>query len=451
MSTLGEALPGDVQDFTSGSLRRAITLLAIPMMLEMVMESLLGVVDALFVAPLGSASVAAVGITESLLTILFALAMGLATATTATVSRRVGEGNRAAAASTAVQAMVLGIAVAVPIGVAGALLAPSLLGWMGGNAEVVATGKGYAAVMLGGNVFVFLLFLVNAAFRGAGDARAAMRALWIAHGINMLLDPLFIGWWGVTGAAIATTLARAIGVGYQLRMLSRGRGRLIIGRADTSLDPKLMLRLLRLSAGAVLAILIATASWVALMRILSAFGSEVMAGYTIGLRIVFFAILPAWGVSNAAATLVGQNLGAGKPHRAERAAWSIGFYNMLFLGAVAVALIAFAEPIMRLFTSDAAVVRSGVTFLRIASYGYPLYAWGMVMSQALSGAGDNTTPSAINLVCYWLWEIPLAWFLASVCGMGASGVFMAITIAECTSALGFALAFHHGAWMRRRV
>jgi putative MATE family efflux protein len=449
MSAIGEALRGGERDLTEGSLPRAITVLAIPMMLEMAMESLLGVVDAFFVAPLGSAAVAAVGITESLGTIVFALAMGLATATTAMIARRIGERDRDAAARTAVQAIAAGIGLALPIAVLGALLAPSLLRVMGATSDVVATGKHFTAVMLGGNVFVFVLFLINAIFRGAGDATTAMRALWLAHGVNIVLDPILIGVLGVTGAAVATTIARAAGIAYQLHALSRGRIR--VRRQHLSLDPRLMLRLLRLSAGAVAAILIATASWVGLTRILSAFGPQVLAGYTIGLRIVFFAILPAWGLSNAVATLVGQNLGAARPARAERAAWTAGLGNMIFLGAVGIVLATFAEPLLRFFTSEPEVVRTGVRFLRIASVGYPLYAWGMVMGQALSGAGDNTTPSAINLLAYWIWEIPLAWFLSRVCGLGAEGVFWAITIAECTCALGFVLAFRRGAWKRRTV
>jgi putative MATE family efflux protein len=457
LADLREAVAGSQQDFTQGSLGRAITLLAIPMVLEMGMESVFGLVDVFFVSSLGPDAVAAVGVTEALLTIVFGIALGISMATTAMVARRIGEKDGEGAASAAVQAIALGLLVSLVTGVPGALAARRLLVLMGAPASVADTGWGYTAWMLGGNVTIVMLFLVNAIFRGAGDAAGAMRALWLANLVNIVLDPCLIFGlgpfpeWGVTGDAVATNIGRATGVVYQLWRLGAGGGRLVVARRHLRLDPAVMLRLLRLSLGGIGQFLVATASWLGLVRILTPFGSEALAGYTIALRIIVVAILPSWGLGNAAATLVGQNLGAGRPDRAERSVWLTGLCNMAFLAGVALVFVAFAEPLIRLFTEDPEVVAVGAGCLRLISYGYVFYAWGMVVVQALNGAGDTATPTYINLCCYWLFQIPLAWGLARTAGLGPRGVFLAITIAESLIALVGVLYFRRGRWKTRVV
>lgn len=454
---LREAVRGTQQDFTEGSIGRAIFLLAVPMVLEMSLESLFAVCDVFFVARLSADAVATIGLTESVLTLIYAVAMGLSMATTALVARRIGEKDPAAAAVTAVQAIALGILVSLPIGVLGAVYARELLRAMGGSTELIAIGSGYTAVMLGGNVTIMLLFLINAIFRGAGDAAIAMRSLWLANILNIALDPCFIFGWGpfpemgVAGAAVATNIGRGIGVLYQLSALAKQRGRVRVGRRQLTLDPDVMFRLVRVSVGGIVQFLIATASWLGLVRIIATFGGAALAGYTIALRIIVFAILPSWGMSNAAATLVGQNLGALKPHRAERSVWVTGFCNMVFLGGVAVLFIIFAKPLIELFTGDPKVIPYGAACLRYISYGYIFYAYGMVMVQAFNGAGDTLTPTIINFFCYWLFQIPLAYTLALWAGLGANGVFLAITISESTIAVVGMLAFRRGRWKKLKV
>jgi len=456
-ATVREAIRGSKQDFTEGPIGRAIFLLAVPMVAEMVMESLFAVVDIFWVSRLGADAVATVGITESMLALIYAVAIGLSLGATAMVARRIGEKDPERAASTAVQAIALGIVVAVPIGVAGALSAPRLLELMGASPGVVEKGSGFTAIMLGANVVILLLFLINAVFRGAGDAAIAMRVLWLANALNIALGPCFIFGLGpfpelgVTGAAVGTCIGRGTGVLYQLWTLSRGRGRVVVRRAHIRLDPAVMLRLLRLSGSGILQAAIGTASWIGLVRILSSFGSAALAGYTIGIRVVVFAILPSWGMSNAAATMVGQNLGAGKPGRAERSVWIAGFYNMLFLGCVGLSFVLFARPLIRFFTSDPAVIPYGVDCLRFISYGFLFYAYGMVLTQAFNGAGDTWTPTVINFFCFWLWEIPLAYVLAKKAGMGPRGVFAAIMIAFSTLAVVGAILFRRGKWKEKKI
>jgi putative MATE family efflux protein len=452
-----ESIAGTQQDFTEGSIGRAIVLLAIPMVLEMAMESLFAVVDVFFVARLGADAVATVGLTEALLTLVFAVAWGMSMSTTAMVARRIGEKDSAGAAVAAVQAIGVGVAISVPIGILGIIFAPKLLALMGASPNIIAIGAGYTAWMIGGNLTVQLLFLINAIFRGAGDAAHAMRALWISNICNMILDPCFIFGWGpfpelgVTGAAVATNIGRGLGVLYQLFVLWRGWSRVKIKRRQIRLDPGVMLRLLRVSVGGIFQVLVATASWLALVRLVAIFGSVALAGYTIALRIIIFAILPSWGMGSAAATLVGQNLGAQKPERAERSVWITGLSNMVFLGGVTIIFIVFAEPLVRIFTNDPEVVPFGVDCLRYISYGYVFYAYGMVMVQAFNGAGDTMTPTIINLFCYWLLQIPLAYALALPLGMNAQGVFLAITISESTLAVVGILVFRRGRWKKREI
>ena len=452
-----EALRGSRHDYTSGPLGRAIVLLAIPMVTEMIMESVFAVADAFWVAKLGADALATVGLTESLLTLIYTAAMGLSIGVTAMVARRIGEGNPAAAAEAAVQGMALGLLVAAVIAAVTVPLAPRLLAVMGATPAVQVMGSSYARVMLGGNAVILLLFLINAMFRGAGDAAIAMRVLWLANGINIVLGPCLIFGvgpfprLGVTGAAIATTIGRGTGVLYQLHRLWRGDGRVAIRRAQLKLQPAVMRTMLRLSGTGTVQVFIGMASWIGLVRIVSSFGSEAIAGYQIAIRVIVFALLPSWGLANAAATLVGQGLGAGQPDRAERAVWLAGFYNMLFLGAVGAVFVAFAEPIVSVFTRDPAIAPVAVLCLRTISYGFLFYAYGMVITQSFNGAGDTWTPTWINLGCFWLWEIPLAYLLARHAGLGPRGVALAVTIAFSTVAVVSGVIFRRGRWKVRRV
>jgi putative MATE family efflux protein len=401
--------------------------------------------------------VATVGLTESLLTLIYTAAMGLSIGVTAMVARRIGEKNPEGAADAAVQGIALGLLAAAVIGVIGVALAPRFLAVMGASAAVQAMGANYARVMLGGNVVILLLFLINAIFRGAGDAAIAMRVLWLANSINIVLGPcliLGVGPFprlGVTGAAIATTIGRGTGVLYQLYRLWRGDSRVAIRHAQLKLQPAVMRTMLRLSGTGTLQVFIGMASWIGLVRIVSSFGSDAVAGYTIAIRIIVFALLPSWGLANAAATLVGQGLGAGKPERAERAVWLAGFYNMLFLGSVGTLFVAFAGPIVSVFTRDPAVGPIAELCLRTISYGFLFYAYGMVITQSFNGAGDTWTPTWINLGCFWLWEIPLAYLFARHAGLGPRGVALAVTIAFSTVAVVSAVIFRRGRWKERRV
>lgn len=447
-------------DYTEGSLGRAIMLLSIPMVLEMLMESVFALVDVFFVAHLGADAVAAVGLTEAMLTIIYTLAIGLSIGATAMVARRIGEGDPEGAARAAAQTLALGAILSVVLGVAGAALAPRLLELMGAPPAVVDQGSGFTRVMLGGNMSVVMLFLINAVFRGAGDAAIAMRVLWLANAINILLGPcLILGLGpfpelGVTGAAVATTIGRGTGALYAFSRLVRRGGRLRLARRHLRLEPDVMMRLVRLSSSATFQVFVGMASWVGLLRILSSFGSEVMAGYTIGMRVILFALLPSWGMSNAAATLVGQSLGAGKPERAEAAVWRAGFYNMCFLGVVGLFYFIFADHIVNLFTQAAAgpeVQRYGADCLRIVACGFLFYAYGMVVTQSFNGAGDTWTPTVINLFVFWLWEIPLAYTLAFVFDLGPRGVFLAITISFSALAVVSSALFRRGRWKTRVV
>jgi putative MATE family efflux protein len=456
-ASLVEAIRGSHQDFTTGSLNRAIFLLAVPMVLEMVLESLFAVVDVFWVGRLGANAVATVGLTESMLSLVFSVGMGLSLSTTAMVARRIGEKDPEGAAVAGVQAIALGLIVSVAIGIPCFLFAPNVLRLMGASPEIVATGSGYTRICLGGSFAVLLLFLNNAIFRGAGDAAIAMRLLWVSNIINLVLDPCLIFGWGpfprlgVTGAALATLTGRSIGVIYQFYRLMHGTERLRILRSQLHVRLDVLLRLLRVSLTGILQFAIAHTSWIGLVRIVSIFGAAALAGYTIAIRIVIFVILPSWGLSNAAATLVGQNLGAGHPERAEKAVWRTGFYNVIFLGLVGLIFIFFAEPIIRLFTHDPAVVPLGTACLRIVSYGNVGYAYFMVMMQAFNGAGDTVTPTIVNFFGFWLLEIPLAYWLAIPLHMRSNGAFFSIAIAETAMAAVSAILFKQGRWKKRTI
>jgi putative MATE family efflux protein len=452
---LRRAFRGEEHDYTAGSLNRAIVLLAIPMVIEMAMESVFAVTDVYFVSQLGPAAVATVGLTEAVMTLIYAIAFGLSMSTTALVARRIGEKNVAGAATAATQALALGIGVAALLGLPAALFADDILRLMKASEETVAIGSGYTRVLLGTNAVVLLLFLGNAVFRGAGDAVIAMKTLALANGINIVLDPCLIFGWGpfpelgLSGAAVATSIGRGTGVAYQLWTLRHGRGRVHLRGPAFRIDWKAMLNLLRISLGGIGQLLIATASWVVLMRIMAPFGEKAVAGYTIAIRILMFAILPAWGLANAAATLVGQNLGARQPERAERSVWVTGGYNMAFMVAVTGFFLLFSSHLIVLFEDDPEVVAFGSRALRVISYGYVLYAWGMVMTQAFNGAGDTVTPTWLNAICFWGIQIPSAWLLSR--GLGPEGVYWSIVGAEGILALLLILVFRRGRWKLQRV
>jgi putative MATE family efflux protein len=455
--SIREAIRGSHQDFTAGSLNRAIVLLAIPMVLEMVLESLFAVVDVFWVGRLGADAVATVGLTESLLSLIIAIGFGLGMSTTAMVARRIGEKDPAGASVAGVQAIVLGLGTSLVLGVPCWFYAPRLLQLMGASPHIVAVGTGYARIALGGCGAIVMLFLNNAIFRGAGDAAIAMRLLWLSNIINLILDPCLIFGLGpfpklgVTGAALATFTGRSIGVLYQFYRLLRGTERIRILKAQLRINVEVLVRLVRVSLAGILQFTIADVSWVGLVRIISLFGSDALAAYTIAIRIVIFIILPSWGLSNAAATLVGQNLGAKQPERAEKSVWRTGLYNMIFLGSVGVLFIFFAEPLIRLFTNDAAVVPLAVAALRIISYGNIGYAYGMVMLQAFNGAGDTVTPTIVNFFGFWLLEIPLAYALAVPLNMQANGAYFAIVMAESAIAAAGILLFRRGRWKRQQI
>ena len=455
--TLGEAVRGTQIDFTTAPVGRAVIMLAVPMVLEMAMESIFVVVDIFWVGHLGADAVATVGLTESMLTLIYTAAMGLSIGATALVARRTGEQDPEGASRAAGQSILLGLAVSAVIAVLGATYAPALLRVMGASEEIVRSGSGFTRIMLGGNATVLLLFLLNAVFRGAGDAAIAMRVLMLGNALNIVLGPLFIFGpgpfpeMGVAGAATATNLGRGTAVLYQIVTLARGHGRVRVRLRDLRPDLKTMTSVLRLSGLGTFQILVGTASYIGLVRIISIFGAAALAGYTIGMRVILFALLPAFGLSNAAATMVGQNLGAGRPDRAERAVWTAARYNMIFLGAVGVLFLIAAPLITQVFTDDPSVRPMATACLRIVSVGFVFYACGMVLTQSFNGAGDTWTPTVLNLFIFWLWEIPLAWWLSTQAGLGAQGVFIALTVAYSSLAIVSAVLFRRGAWKTRKV
>jgi putative MATE family efflux protein len=456
-SELREAVRGTGADYTKIPLRRAVFLLAVPMVLELVLESTFAVIDIFFVAKLGASAVATVGLTETILFLLYSVCMGLAMAVTAVVARRIGEGKREEAAVTAVQAIWIALLASLPFAVAGIVFAQDLLRLMGADAWTLTHGYPYMQWALGGNVVIMLLFTINAIFRGAGDASAAMRVLWVANALNIVLDPILIfGFgpvpaFGVEGAAIATTIGRGAGVLMQLWILFRGGQHLRVLRSQLAWNGAILWNIVRTSLGGVGQMIVAMTSWIFLMRILAEIGSQAVAGATIAIRIMMFTMMPAWGMSNAAATLVGQNLGAQQPARAEASVWRIGAYNMAYLLVVAVVFFALPRELMGIFTADPAVIDVGAEWLRILSYSLFVYGWWMVSVQAFNGAGDTTTPTWINVVFFWLIQIPLSWWLATGLGWQQSGVFWGVFVSETSVGLFTLWLFSRGKWKTAQV
>jgi putative MATE family efflux protein len=454
---VGDAIRGTGADYTKIPLRRAVFLLAVPMVLELVLESTFAVVDIWFVAKLGASAVATVGLTETFLFLLYAIGVGLAMAVTAVVARRTGEGHREAAAISGAQAIWIAVLASLPFAVIGIVYARELLQLMGADAWTLTHGVAYLQWMLGTNVILMLLFVCNAIFRGAGDAAVAMRVLWVANGVNIVLDPILIFGlgpipaMGVERAAIATVIGRGTGVAMQLWMLLRGSQHIRVARAHFAVRSDAMWHIVRTSLGGIGQMIVAMTAWIFLMRILAAVGSEAVAAATIAIRLMMFSLMPAWGMSNAAATLVGQNLGAGEPGRAEAAVWRIGWYNMVFTIAVSVVFYLFPRELMGLFTSERAVVDLGAEWLRILSYSFFVYGWWMVSVQAFNGAGDTVTPTKINLVFFWLIQIPLAWLLALQLDLQATGVFWAVFVSETSVGVFTLWLFTRGSWKAARV
>lgn len=455
LRSLKAALAGEEQEYTSGSINRAIFMLSVPMVLEMVMESLFAVVDVFFVEKLGVDAVATVGLTESVITIVYSVAMGLSMAATALVARRTGEKNADEAAHTAMQALYIGILLSSVISIAGIIFAKDVLRLMGASEALVSTNYRYTQIMFGSNIVIMLLFLINGIFRGAGDASIAMRSLWLANIINIILCPTLIYGigpipaMGLTGAALATTIGRGSGVLYQLAVLAKGKGVIKIKARHTAIDMPIIVNLLKVASGGAAQFLINSASWIFLVRIISRFGSDALAGYTIAIRVIIFTLLPAFGMSNAAATLVGQNLGAKQPDRAERSVWRTAMFNMIFLGVISVVFFTAAEPIIGIFhKGNDMVTYYGVQCLRYVCLGYIFYGYGMIMIQSFNGAGDTKTPTILNVCGFWLFQIPLAYTLAILLDFGPKGVFLAIAIAESAIAIAGIILFKQGKWKK---
>ncbi len=443
---LKESLNSEHQDFTTGSIRKAIFMLAVPMILEMCMESVFAVVDIFFVGKLGPRAAATVGLTESFLTIVYSVAIGLSMAATAMVARRVGEKNPDGAAKAGAQALLLSFIVTLLISITGLFFADNILGLMGGDAELITMGTTYTRIMLTGNVVIMLLFLINGIFRGAGDATIAMRSLWLANICNIILCPILIHRYGLPGAAMATTTGRGIGVCYQVYHLFKGKGVIKIHLRHFVPDTVLLKSIFSIASTGTLQFLIGSASWIAMARLIAGFGSNAIAGYTIAIRLLIFFIMPAWGLSNAAATLVGQNLGAKQPERAEQSVWKTARYNAIFMAIVSLLFITSAEFFVRLLNSDPAVIKTAVSALRIVSLGYIFYGVGMVMINAFNGAGDSKTPTWINLFWFWVFQIPLAYLLAEGFHMGPNGVFTSIVVTEACITVTSVLIFRKGKW-----
>ena len=456
-NTFKASLSSKEHDFTTGSIRKAVFMLAVPMILEMLMESIFALVDIIYVSRVSVNAVATIGLTESVVTLVYAVAIGLSMAATAVVARRVGEKDKIGANQAAVQVIILGIGVSLIVSVLGILYPKEILGLMGAEPDLIAEGYGYTQILLGGNMTIMLLFLINAIFRGAGNASIAMWTLVLSNGLNIILDPIFIFGlgpipaYGVEGAAIATTIGRGTAVIFQLGILFYGWGKIKIAFKDLVIRGSVMLNLVKVSLGGIGQFLIGTSSWVFLMRIMSEFGSEVLAGYTIAIRVMMFTFMPSWGMSNAAATLVGQNLGAGKPDRAEKSVWITGKYNAIFMVVVSLIYLIFAHEILAWFSPEKEVVRYGALCLQVIAAGYVFYAYGMVVIQSFNGAGDTKTPTYINFVCFWLFQLPFAYLLAVTLEIGPLGVFLAIVLAEAMIAIVGIVLFRKGKWKKVKV
>ena len=452
-----EAVFGSRQDFTAISVNRAIVLLAVPMVLEMAMESLFGIVDIFFVAHLGADATATVGITEGMLVLVMAVAFGLSMGATAVVARRVGEHDKNGAAEAAMQSILIGLGCAILIFSIAFPFAPRLLAWMGATPNILRVGSLYTRIMLSGSGIIVLLFLINAVFRGAGDAAVAMRVLWLANLINIVLDPCLIRGLGpfprlgVTGASVSTTIGRSIGVLFQLYMLRKGSAHLEILKRHIRLKLRVMWNIFEVAGVGVLQLLVATASWVVMVRLVQSFGSQATAGYTVAIRIVIFSTLPSWGLGSAAATLVGQNLGAKQPDRAEQSVWRASFFNAVFLAVVSAVFLIWAPELVGIFSSDPQVVRYGASCLRIISLCYVLWAYGEIIVQAFNGAGDTWTPTLINFFVYWVVQLPLAYLLALKFNFGPNGAYYGILAAEVLLALIAIYVFRKGKWKEKVV
>lgn len=454
---LKDAIRGSEADYTEIGIGKAIFLLAVPMILELIMESTFAVVDIYFVGTLGSSAVATVGLTETYLFLLYSIGMGLSLAVTAIVARRIGEKEKEKAGITAVQSIFIAVLTSLPFALAGIFFAKDLLTLMGADQWTLENGYRYTQWMLGGNAVIMLLFIINAIFRGAGDAAIAMRVLWIANGFNLVLDPVLIFGLGpfpelgIEGAAVATNIGRGIGVLTQLFILFRGGKHIKVFRSQLSLHWQIILKIIRTSLGGIGQMIVAMMSWIFIMRIIAEFGSQAVAGATIAIRIMMFTMMPAWGMSNAVATLVGQNLGAKKPERAERSVWITGLWNMFFLIGVSIIYFIYSESLVSIFTDETDVISIGGEWLRIVSYSYFVYAWWMVSVQAFNGAGDTITPTKINLVFFWLIQIPLSYLMSKVLGMDVPGVFWAIFISETSVGLFTLWLFTRGKWKKVEV
>ncbi|MBI9066553.1 MAG: MATE family efflux transporter [Salinivirgaceae bacterium] len=456
-NALKESIAGSDRDFTKIPISKAVFLLAIPMVLEMIMESIFAVVDIFFVSKMGADAVATVGITESLLTLIYAIAFGLAMGTTALVSRRIGEKKNKEASAEGLQAIIVGLIVSLMIAVPGMVFAKDMLKLMGASEVILNEHSSYPIIMFGGNIVIMLLFINNAIFRGAGDAAIAMRVLWLANGLNIILDPLLIFGigpfpeMGIAGAAVATNIGRGVAVFFQLYILFKGSSRISIRHLPIHINWQKIMHLINISAGGIGQMIIATTSWVFMVRVISHFGSEAVAGYTIAIRIVLFFLLPSWGLSNAAATLVGQNLGANRPDRAEKSVWAVAKINMIVLGIISFIFIIIPEPFIGFFTDEVKLIQIGSQCLQIVSYGFIFYGLGMVLVQAFNGSGDTKTPTKVNFIAFWLIEIPLAYFLALKVGLDENGVFYAIIIAESIMTLLGLYFFKKGKWKSQKV
>lgn len=452
-----EIMLGAEIDFTKGNIGRAIFLLAVPMIAEMIMESIFVIVDIYFVSILGTEAVTAVGLTESVMTLVFAVAVGLSVATTAIIARRIGEKKPEKASEAAFQAIVAGLMASAVIAIIGIFFSEDLLYLMGAEKEVVDIGKSYTSIMFSGNVVIMLLFIINAIFRSSGDAIISMVVLGIANLLNIILDPILIfGFgpipgYGVQGAAIATNIGRGVAVMIQLYILFFGTRKIKLAARHVKIRVKVILDIFKLSGGSLMQNIIATTSWIILVWIMAKFGTDSVAGYTVAVRIIIFVLLPAWGMSNAAATLAGQNLGAGQAERAERSVWISGFANMIFMGVVSIFLIIFSESIIQLFQVEASVLSVGSEGLRYFSYGFIAYALGMVLVQSFNGAGDTYTPMFINIVAFWMIEMPLAYFLALKLGFEEKGVFIAVLVSEIVMTTLGVILFKRGRWKLKKV